>query len=262
VKSKFCIILVSILSIAFVGCAGRKAEERDTIQERFDRGQKLFDRGKWARAAEDFNWVVLNNPAGNLAAEAQYHYAECQFQQKQYVEAQIEFERLLRRWASTEHLIESRYRIVQCLVAQSPPYYYDQRATLDAIDELQAFIDDFSESTQRLEAEELITELRLKMARKYYESGRLYLKWRRPEPARLYFQMVLSQYYDTHFADEARIGMVISHIIGEELDAARSYLEENGARFVSEKSRGIAQSYVEMAENGKFDLNFYIRLYQ
>jgi outer membrane protein assembly factor BamD len=262
VKSKFCIILVSILSIAFVGCAGRKAEERDTIQERFDRGQKLFDRGKWARAAEDFNWVVLNNPAGNLAAEAQYHYAECQFQQKQYVEAQIEFERLLRRWASTEHLIESRYRIVQCLVAQSPPYYYDQRATLDAIDELQAFIDDFSESTQRLEAEELITELRLKMARKYYESGRLYLKWRRPEPARLYFRMVLSQYYDTHFADEARIGMVISHIIGEELDAARSYLEENGTRFVSEKSRGIAQSYVEMAENGKFDLNFYIRLYQ
>ncbi|UCH09182.1 MAG: outer membrane protein assembly factor BamD [Fidelibacterota bacterium] len=261
-KSKFIIVLLSCLSVILAGCASRRAEEQDTIQERFARGQKLFERERWARAAEDFNWVVLNNPAGNLAAEAQYYYAECVFQQKQYVEAQIEFERLLRRWASTEHLIESRYRIVQCLVAQSPSYYYDQKATLDAIDELQAFIDDFPDSEERAEAEERITELRLKMARKYYESGRLYLKWRRPKPARLYFEMVLSQYYDTQYADEARIGIVISHIIGEDLDAAREFLDENSSRFARDKSKNTARSYLEMAENGKFDLNYYIRLYQ
>ena len=261
-KLKFFIVILSILSLAMVGCAGRRAEERNTIEERFARGQKLFDKGKWARAAEDFNWVVLNNPAGTLAAEAQYYYAECVFQQKQYVEAQIEFERLLRRWAGTEHLTESRYRIVQCLVAQSPSYYYDQKTTLDAIDELQAFIDDFPASPERLEAEELINELRLKVARKYYESGRLYLKWRRPKPARLYFEIVLSQYYDTQYADEAHIGMVISYIVGENLENARTYLEENSSRFVGAKSRATAQSYIDMAEAGKFDLNYYIRLYQ
>ncbi|UCD39081.1 MAG: outer membrane protein assembly factor BamD [Fidelibacterota bacterium] len=256
------LLFLGVLSIALLSCAGRKDGSRDNIDMRFNRGMVLFEKGKWVRAADDFNWVVLNNPAGNLAAEAQYLYAECQYQQKLYVEAQIEFERLLRRWASTEHLIDARYRIVQCLVAQSPGFHYDQKATLEAIDELQAFIDDFPDSPQRTEAEGLITDLRIKIARKHYESGRLYLKWDRPSPARLYFDVVLSQYYDTAYADEARVGIVISYILEEDLEAAHSYLGQNGAKFANEESRSEAASYIEMAEQGKFDLSFYIRLYK
>ena len=255
-------ILFFSLLLALFGCAGRNATRADNIEERFARGQALFEREKWSRAAEDFNWVVLNNPAGSLATEAQYYYAECIYQQKQYVEAQIEFERLLRRWAGTEHLIEARYRIVQCLVLQSPRYYHDQNTTLEAIDELQTFIDDFPDSPQRDEAEKLIGELRLKMARKYYESGRLYLKWRRLPPARLYFDKVLSQYYDTPYADEARVGIVVSYLLQEDIEGARAYLEENSDRFADNELQHEAQRYIDMAQQGKFDLSFYIRLYK
>ncbi|UCH61860.1 MAG: outer membrane protein assembly factor BamD [Fidelibacterota bacterium] len=257
------ILLLCVLSLALFNCAGRAAAELESIEERFARGQAFFMKEKWSRAAEDFNWVVLNNPAGNLAIEAQYYYAESLYQQEMYVEAQIEFERLLRRWAGTKHLIEARYRIVQCLVLQSPrTYYYDQKATLDAIDELQTFIDDFPESTQREEAEVLIDELRLKIAQKNYESGRLYLKWRRLAPARLYFEKVLSQFYDTAYADEARVGIVVSYILQDDIKAARDYLEENGARFTDEELYSEAQRYIEMAQQDKFDLDFYLRLYK
>jgi len=256
------LLSLAVLSLTILGCAGRQKSAQDDIEKRFTRGQVLFEKEKWARAAEDFNWVVMNNPAGNLAVEAQYYYAECLYHQKEYVEAQVEFERLLRRWASTEHLVEARYRIVQCLVAQSPTYYYDQRTTLEAIDELQAFIDDFPDSDQREEAEKLIGELRHKVARKYYESGRLYLKWDRSSPARLYFEKVLSSYYDTPFADEARVGMVVAYIIAEDVEAARAYLEENGTKFADVKLKEEAKHYIDMARQGKFDLSFYIRLYK
>ncbi|MFB0516012.1 MAG: outer membrane protein assembly factor BamD [Candidatus Neomarinimicrobiota bacterium] len=255
-------LFLGILSLSITGCAGRQSSARSSIEERFARGKALFEKEKWARAADEFNLVVINNPAGNLAAQAQYYYAECLYQQKQYVEAQVEFERLLRRWATTEHLVEARYRIVQCLVAQSPSFYFDQKTTLEAIDELQAFIDDFPESAYREEAETLITELRYKIARKYYESGRLYLKWRRSPPARIYFDMVLSQYYDTPYADEARVGIVVSYILEEDLEAARVYLNENDAKFTDPELRAEAERYVDMAQQGKFDLDFYIRLYQ
>ena len=145
-KRLLILLLLGALGMAASGCAGRDKSERIDADERFARGQVLFEKEKWARAAEDFNWVVLNNPAGNLAVKAQYYYAECLYRQKNYVEAQIEFERLLRRWVDSEHMVEARYRIVQCLVAQSPSYYFDQNTTLDAINELQLFIDDFPDT--------------------------------------------------------------------------------------------------------------------
>ena len=258
------LILVVSGGLMLPGCAGGDAQvdTQSDIEERFDRGQALFDRGKWARAADEFNWVVLNNPAGTLAAEAQYFYAECLYQQRQYVEAQIEFERLLRRWATTQHLVESRYRIVQALVAQSPNYYFDQRATDDAIDELQDFIEDFPDAPQRDEAEGLIGQLRSKIAQKYYESGRLYLKWQRTSPARAYFDMVLTQYYDTPYADEARVGTVVSYILAEDLAAAEVYLEENVAKFQEVSLLREAEHFIAVARAGKFDLAFYLRLYQ
>ena len=258
------LIILCALSLMAPGCAGRGGQQfgQDEIEERFARGLVLFEKERWTRAAEDFNWVVLNNPAGNLAAEAQYYYAECLYQQQLYVEAQIEFERLLRRWVSTEYLVDARYRIVQSLVAQSPSYYFDQRSTQDAIDELQDFIDDFPDTQQRQEAEQLIGELRGKIAQKIYESGRLYLKWQRPEPARLYFNMVLAQYYDTHYADEARVGLVVAYIIEQNLDGARTYLDEHGARFQAEDLRAEAEHLLEIAQAGKFDLSYYVRLYQ
>ncbi|MCK4578064.1 MAG: outer membrane protein assembly factor BamD, partial [Candidatus Marinimicrobia bacterium] len=206
--------------------------------------------------------VVLNNPAGNRAAEAQYYYAECLFQQKLYVEAELEYERLLRRWANTEHLVEARYRSVQCLVEQSPKYYHDQGITGEAVDELQQFIDDFPDSEYVDEAEKLIDELRFKIARKYYEAGRQYLKWEESESARLYFNRVLTLYYDTELADQARLGMVISFLIEEDSVGAQAYLEESLERFSSLKLLKEAENFIARAQEGKFDLAFYQRLYK
>lgn len=259
---KSALILLIFTCPFFWSCTGGNGAGQGDVDERFASGIARFENKKWSRAAEDFNWVVLNNPAGNLAAEAQYYYAECIFQQKLYVEAQLEFERLLRRWPGTEHRDVARYRIVQSLVAQSPNFYYDQQATLDAIEELQAFIDDFPDSDQREEAEQSIGELRHKIAKKFYETARLYLKWDQSPAARIYLEMILSQYYDTPYADNARVAMVISYIIEEDLAAAQAYLDQEGANISDDALRGEAERFVNLAREGKVDLLFYRRLYR
>ncbi len=255
-------LLLMLTVLLMIGCAGRGKNAFGDPDERFAKGVSLFEREKWLRASEAFNWVVLNNPAGNLAAEAQYYYAECAYQQEQYVEAQLEFERLLRRWAGTEHRIEARYLIALCLVSQSPSYHRDQTSTLDAIDELQEFIEDFPASELRPEAEELIIQMRLKLAEKHYESGRQYLKWRRYSSARLYFELVLEQFYDTPFADQARVGFVFSYLLEDDLAAAEDYLSLEKERFRDEQLWEEARGYIERARNDKFDFAFYKRLFK
>ena len=244
------------------GCGGRGKRDIGDPIVRFEKGMSLFEREKWLRASEAFNWVVLNNPAGNLAAEAQYYYAECIYQQEQYVEAQLEFERLLRRWAGTERRAQARYRIALCLVSQSPSYHRDQTTTISAIDELQGLIEDYPESDFRPEVEEYITNLRLKLARKHYESGRQYLKWRRTSSARLYFEMILTQFYDTPFTDQARVGIIISYILDEDLDAAEAYHSTEQDKVTDKVLWEEARGYIERARADKFDLAFLRRLYR
>lgn len=260
-RSSFATLLLGV-TLVVLSCAGRGKDDQDEPTQYFEKGLALFEREKWSRAAEKFNWVVLNNPAGNLAVEAQYYYAECIYQQEQYVEAQLEFERLLRRWAGTERRAQVRYRIAQCLVAQSPAYQRDQSATLDAIDELQSFIDDFPDNEHTSPAEELIMKLRLKLAHKHYESGRLYLKWRRLASARLYFGKVLAQYYDTPYADQARVGIVISYILEDDLEGAAAYHSAEKDRFGDHSLWEQAESYIQRAREDKFDLALFKRLYE
>ncbi len=245
-----------------LGCAGRGKKDISDPIVRFEKGMSLFEREKWLRASEAFNWVVLNNPAGNLAAEAQYYYAECAYQREQYVEAHLEFERLLRRWAGTEHRSRARYRIALCLVAQSPSYHRDQTTTISAIDELQGLIEDYPESEFRPEVEEYIANLRLKLAHKHYESGRQYLKWRRTSSARLYFEMVLAQFYDTPFAEQARVGIIISYILDEDYDAAEAYHSTEKDKVTDDVLWEEALGYIERAKANKFDLAFLKKLYR
>jgi len=255
-------LLFILAGLLTMNCAGRSKSAGMTADERFNRGLERFEKGRWAKATEDFSWVVLNNPAGNLAAEAQYYHAECLYQQKLYVEAQVEFERLLRRWAQSQHQGAARYRITQCLIEQSPKYYYDQEVTADAIDELQAFIDDFPDSEYRDDAAQAIQDLREKIAKKNYEAGRQYLKWKQAESARLYFKMILSQYYDTPYADEARVGMVISYIIAEDIPGAEEYYRQENENFLDAELRRAAEGFIRTAKNGSFDLKFYTSLYK
>ena len=74
--------------------------------------------------------------------------------------------------------------------------------------------------------------------------------------------MILSRYYDTPFADKARVAMVISYIIAEDLTAAQAYLEQEGSNISDDTLRGEAERFVDLARAGKVDLLFYRRLYR
>ena len=73
------------------------------------------------------------------------------------------------------------------------------------------FIEDFPKSGLVTDAESAILDLRLKLARKDYEVGRMYLKLEEYDSALVYFKSVLNHYYDTAIADDARIGIVFTH---------------------------------------------------
>ena len=251
-----------ILIVVFLVCCRKKnVHVEEDLSPRFDKAMEYFDRGKYPRAKDEFDYIIMTDPGSKIANESQYYMAEALFQMEEYSEASITFDRYVRFSPDFTKIEKSRYRICECAILSSNAYQREQSQTHRALEQLQMFIEDFPESDLIRDAEIGILELRIKLAQKDFEVGRMYLKLEEYESALIYFRSVLNNYYDTSFADDARIGIIFTHILNDNRQGANSY-------FKAEKDRFLSQSKYEEAETLLIDtqtglkLAQYIQLYR
>ena len=243
------------------GCSKKDVYLEEELYPRFEKAMKFFNKGKYSRAKDEFDYIIMSNPGSKIANESHYFMAESMFQLEEYAEASTAFDRYVRFSPDYSKIEESRYRICECAINLSNLYQRDQSQTHYALEQLQMFIEDFPESDFLDDAEEAILSLRLKLARKDYEVGRMYLKSEEYDSAVIYFQSVLNHYYDTSFADDARIGIIFTHILNENRESAQSYFNSQEGRFLSDNKYKEAETLLQNTETG-LGMTQYYQLYK
>jgi len=133
---------------------------------------------------------------------------------------------------------------------------------MTAQNRLQEFIEDFPGSNHVPDAEKYISKIRNDLARKEYETGRLYLKLEEYDSAIIYFNSLLDEYYDTDFADEARISIAFAYLLDHAPDTATNYLIENKNNFHSAEKYDEGLQLAKDTMSGKLSLKDYVRLYK
>jgi outer membrane protein assembly factor BamD len=231
-----------------VSCSHSKVEVWDEdIQANFDKGIEFLNKKKYYRAQEEFNTILLRGRHTDLADDAQFYLGESYFLNKEYLLAISEYERLVRQMIYSPFVEKARYRICESYTELSPKYYHDQEYTVRAIDKLQEFIEDYPNSEYVDDATQSIKKLRNKLARKVYESGILYIKMEEYNSAINYFEDLLETYYDTKWADPSRLKIVEVHIKAGDVEKAKDYLNQNGAKFKDQDLLNKAEDLVSKA---------------
>ena len=199
------IVLISLLIIYLNNCASNKPKPVVDFEQHYRQGTEYFNKKKWDKAIEHFTLVVINSPGSELADDAQFYIAECYFKRKEYLLAASEYQQLINRYAYSEYVEEAFYKIALSQYKSSPRYQLDQEYSLYALQSFQDFIDTYPQSRFGADAEQKIVEIRSKLARKLFESGKLYRKLQEWKAAIIYFDKVLEIYYDTEWAEKARL---------------------------------------------------------
>jgi outer membrane protein assembly factor BamD len=233
----------------------------EELQQKFDKGKQFYEAEKYTRAKDNLQFVVMNNPGSQMALDAQYLLGESHFKLKEYEDAALEFDRFARFSQSYDKTELARFRICECAINMSNSFQKDQTNTLEAIDQLQEFIEDYPLSKNTDAASNEITSLRLKLAKKEFESARLYLKLEEYDSALIYLNNVLTQYYDTEIIDEVRLTIVFLYLLQNQVESATSYLEDQEANFISNVKFKEAQNLINNMKNG-LGFSEYIRLYK
>ena len=254
-------IIYIIIAAFLVNCGNKSIDLEEDLTPRFNKAMKFFDKGKYSRARDEFDYIIMTDPGSKLASESQFYKGESLFQMKEYDEAWVTFERYVRFANDINKIEKARYRICKSAILSSNSYQRDQKETIRALDQLQMFIEDFPTSKLIPDSEQAIEDLRLKLAQKDYEIGRLYLKLEEYESALIYFRYVLNNYYDTDFADDARIGIIFTHILNDNRQGAKNYLNSEVGRFLSSEKYREAETFINNTESG-LKLAHYYQLYK
>ncbi len=206
VKWKVVLAVVAVLVVA--GCGGNDMTKVMTVEERFAHAKTLFEKEDYLDAINEFTVITLQYQGSAFAADAQYYIGECRFARKEYLLAAFEYSVVKRNYAASPRVPDAQYKIGMSYYYLSPRSTLDQQYTKRAIDEFQAFVEYSPGHEEAADAEARIQELTIRLAKKQFDTARLYRTMQYYRAALFYFDDVIEKYHDTEYAPLASIDKV------------------------------------------------------
>jgi outer membrane protein assembly factor BamD len=193
------IVLFLITCLFFVSCTKELNIQDMGFEKSFRTAKNKFGQEKYREALIDLNSIILNYGGQNGIDSAQFLIGKSHYELGEFYSASYEFNRLSDNFPESELIEDSYYYSAECFRELSPRYTLDQKETYNAISKFQLYLDLFPQGKFAEKSNSSIIELREKLARKTFEAGALYLKLDQPRAAKIYFNEVIDNYYDTTF---------------------------------------------------------------
>ena len=193
-------IYMLLLLLFFLSSCTQELNLQDIgFEKSFSIAKKKYHNGNYLQALDDFNVLILNY-GGELGIDSvQYLLADTHFKLEEYYSSSYEFNRLTESFPESKLAEESYFNSAMSYYKLSPIYSLDQKETYTAISKFQFYLDIYPIGEFADKANGYIREMRDKLAKKEFESGKLYMKMDQPRAAKFYFLEIINSFYDTTF---------------------------------------------------------------
>lgn len=244
-KMKKIIFLLSILFLATSCGEYQKVLKGEDVGKKYATAEQLYEEAeagegnakrKYKKALRLFEQIVPEYRGRPQAQKLMFIYANTYYQLGDYFLSGYQFERFAESYPDSERVEEGAYKGAKSYYFLSPRYSLDQTETQQALDKMQLFINRYPQTEHLQEANEIVTELRVKLERKAYEVAKQYHHTEDFRAAMTSFNNFLLDHPGSPFReqayfyrfDSAYIYAVNSYqfVMDERLETARSYFED------------------------------------
>jgi len=204
------LLLCAVLAAAALSACGSKVRtpavgEAEADKFLYDRGTELLLKKNWLNAREYFRRIVDNYPRSVYREEAKLGIGDS-FLGEGRIESLIlganEFKEFLSYFPRSPRTDYAQYRLGYAQFKQMLGPQRDQTATVDAIRELQKFLDSYPDSKYRPEVVKLHRQARDRLSESEFKIGLLYYRIRWYQGALLRFTALLQADPDYSKRDE------------------------------------------------------------
>lgn len=247
--NKIIVLSLSILIIFLLNaCSSSDVVKSITADERFEMGKKLFDDEDYLDAIHEFEIVKIQFPGSTVADDAQYYLAESRFKMEEYLLAAQEYQELIRNMSASSFVPLAQFKVGLCYYNISPGSSLDQQYTHRAIDEFQTFIEYYPTHELVQEATANIKKLNETLAKKLYETAKLYMNMEYYKSATIYFNTVIEKYHDTPYAESAFIGKVRALVLRKKYSDAELEIDKYFEKYANGSMKKEAENLKKQIE--------------
>lgn len=198
--------LVCILGLWLVigGCRSEfeRVRTSNDPQKILEAAYKYYEKEDYLKAQSLFDLVLSQFRGTKEAEKLFFHYAYTYYHLRQYELASHFFESFAATFAYSKLREEADFMAAYASYRLSPVFRLDQKATVNAIEKFQEFVNSFPNSERVAQCNELIDELRAKLEAKAFANSELYYKLEDYQAAIQSFENMLIEFPDTERAEE------------------------------------------------------------
>ncbi len=210
----FIVLISAIVLLSSCGTEGKLRKQmnvyvkKGTVEEKDTAAYYFYNNESYEKASFMFEELMSLRRGDQRSSDYLYHFAYCKFNQKLFISASYYFQQYTQQYPSGEKYEESAFMVAYCYYLQSDPHFLDQEYTKKAINQFQVFVNIFPSSEKVKEANEIMAELRERLAKKSFEQAKLYLKIQNSKAAVEAFRNLIRQYPDSRYREEAQFLLV------------------------------------------------------
>ncbi|MBT8219953.1 MAG: outer membrane protein assembly factor BamD [Bacteroidia bacterium] len=205
-KDLFFVTFFAVLVLVSASCSNgfEKIRTSNDTQLQFDRAFEYFENEDYLKARTLFE-LLLNSLRGKEQSEKVYfYYARTYYEMRNYRLAASYFQNFYQTFANSQYTEDAEFLSAYSNYKLSNTFRLDQGTSIQAIDELQLFINKYPSNDRIEECNNLIDELQRKLERKAFEEGKLYRDLRQWESAKQSLNNMIKDFPDSDYIEEAR----------------------------------------------------------
>ena len=248
------ILLLSLslfLLVFSMACGPKQINVVLDAEDQFALAKREFEKKNYDQASIEFQKLIFNYPGAVFIDSAQYLLGMSYYNQEEYPLAIVEFNKLLSSFPTSQLSDDAAFMRAFGDFKMSAKAELDQKHTLQAIEELQSFLDDYPASDRAKEAFDLLKECRFKLAKKAYKNGHLYFKRKQYEAALIYLKDVINGYHDTEWAAPSQFQIAEVYFKQKKFDQAKTEYQKFLESFPQDKLAKKAKERLEKLNSKK-----------
>ena len=74
------LLIIIIIGIFVAGCGKNNVQLEEDLTPRFDKAMEYFERDKFLRAKDEFDYIIMADPGSKIANGSQYYKSESMLQ--------------------------------------------------------------------------------------------------------------------------------------------------------------------------------------
>ncbi|WP_178985730.1 outer membrane protein assembly factor BamD [Winogradskyella helgolandensis] len=168
-------LYILLISILFISCTDfQKTLKSEDTAKKFEMATELYDAEKWNKSYRLLDQILQQYRGKPQAEKITFMHAMCSYKLKDYYIASFHFDKFTDVYPQSEKAEEAAFLAAKGYYHNSPVYSKEQKETIEAIEKLQLFVNQYPESEYLGEANELVKELDFKLQKKSFEIAKQY----------------------------------------------------------------------------------------